>query len=159
MTGDRSLWPPGGHPALVFLVHLAFSLLGIALASLMAALVYVGAAALQGGKFFPLELQESFPAATPVTSLAALTAMFAVIPALLTRGAAQLVGWRSPWLYMAVAAAFAVAAYFEMVRVAPFFSVNPSLAMDVTAFAALGASCGLVFWLAAVRLPAGLARR
>ncbi|MDT3376722.1 hypothetical protein RNI52_05220 [Labrys neptuniae] len=73
MSEDRALQPPGDRPALVLLFHLAFSLLGIALASLMAALVYVSAAALQGGKFFPLELQESFPAATPVTSLAALT--------------------------------------------------------------------------------------
>ncbi|MFT4130099.1 hypothetical protein [Labrys sp. (in: a-proteobacteria)] len=159
MSEDRALQPPGDRPALVLLFHLAFSLLGIALASLMAALVYVSAAALQGGKFFPLELQESFPAATPVTSLAALTAMFAVIPALLTRGAAQLIGWRSPWLYMAAAAVFAVATYFEMARTAELLAEDPRLAMDATAFVALGAACGLVFWLVAVRLPAGLAKR
>lgn len=159
MTGDRSLWPPGDRPAIVFLVHLAFSLLGIALASLMAALVYVGAVAFQGGKFFPLDLQESFPATTPVKSLAVLTAIFAVIPALLARGVAQLIGWRSPWLYIAAAAIFAVAAYFEMVRTAKLLAEDPRLAMDATAFAALGATCGLMFWLVAVRLPAGLARR
>lgn len=85
--------------------------------------------------------------------------MFAVIPALLTRGAAQLIGWRSPWLYMAAAAVFAVAAYFEMARTAELLAEDPRLAMDATAFAALGATCGLVFWLMAVRLPAGLARR
>ncbi|WP_454811562.1 hypothetical protein [Labrys neptuniae] len=159
MTEDRTLWPPRDHPALVLLFHLAFSLLGIALASLMAALVYVGVAALQGGKLLPLNLQEAFPVETPVGTLAALTAMFGVIPALLVRGAVQLIGWRSPWLYIAAAAAFAIAAYFEIIRTAQILSEDPDLAMNATDFGILGASCGLVFWLVAVRLPTGLARR
>ena len=152
MTEDRTLWPPGDHPALVFLFHLVFSLLGIALASLMAASVYVGVAALQGENLLPLGPTPSFPVAT----LAVLTAMFAVFPALLTQGAAQLIGWRSPWSYIAAAGIFAVAAYFEMVRTAQILG-DPGPAMNATAFAALGASCGLVFWLVAVLLPAGLA--
>lgn len=152
MTEDRTLWPPGDHPALVFLFQLAFSLLGIALASLMAASVYVGVAALQGENPFPLGLAPP----CPITDLAVLTAMFAVFPALLTQGAAQLIGWRSAWPYIAAAGAFAVAAYFEMVRTAQILG-DPGPAMDATAFAALGASCGLVFWLVAVLLPASLA--
>ncbi|MGJ4858406.1 hypothetical protein ACN6KF_004403 [Labrys sp. La1] len=53
MTEDLTLWPPRDHPALVLLFYLAFSLLGIALASLMAALVHVGVAALQGESSSP----------------------------------------------------------------------------------------------------------
>lgn len=143
------------RPFLTFLLHLAFALLGIVLASLTAALVYLGVSAIRSSA--DLDGTGDYPAM--IGFLVYFTILLAGVPALLTRALMHVLGWRGPWPYMAAAAIVAaIASLYMMFGTEWIRNGNAELAGVALNFGLLGALCGLVFWLVAVRLPARLLR-
>ncbi|WP_448950105.1 hypothetical protein [Labrys neptuniae] len=136
-----------------FLAHLFFSLAGIVVASLVAALSYLGVMAVLAGH----GLEEAGDLVGLIGALTYLTMLVTAIPALSMRALAQIFGWRAPWSYMVAAAIIAAGCSANLIFGIGWL-MNPSLELAGVAlgFGTLGAFCGLVFWLIAVRLPARL---
>ncbi|MFC2250482.1 hypothetical protein ACETRX_12730 [Labrys portucalensis] len=156
MIADATPVAPKPRPVLSFLVHLAFCLIGIALASLTAALTYIGAIMVRSDT----GLGDAGDAPTLIGALAYMTVLLAGLPALLTRALMHLLGWRAPWPYMAAAAIVAaVGAVYLMFGTEWISNGNAELAGVALGFGLMGALCGLVFWLVAVWLPDHLLRR
>ncbi|MBP0579477.1 hypothetical protein J8I29_09175 [Labrys sp. LIt4] len=154
MMADATPAAPKPRPVLNFFVHLAFTIIGIGVASLTAALIYIGAMMVHSDT----SLGDAGDIPTLVGFLAYMTVLLAGLPALLTRALMHLLGWRAAWPYMAAAAIVAaVSSVYLMFGTEWISNVSPELAGVASGFGLMGALCGLVFWLVAVRLPAGLA--
>ena len=150
MIADATPVAPRPRPVLGFLVYLAFSLIGIALASLTAALTYIGAMMVRSDA----GLSDAGDVPTLIGALAYMTALLAGLPALLTRALMHLLGWQTPWPYMAAAAIVAaVGSVYLMFGTEWISNGSAELAGVALGFGLMGALCGLVFWLVAVRLP------
>ncbi|MGJ4858410.1 hypothetical protein ACN6KF_004407 [Labrys sp. La1] len=155
MIADATPVAPRPRPVLGFLVYLAFSLIGIALASLTAALTYIGAMMVRSDA----GLSDAGDVPTLIGALAYMTALLAGLPALLTRALMHLLGWQTPWPYMAAAAIVAaVGSVYLMFGTEWISNGSAELAGVALGFGLMGALCGLVFWLVAVRLPDRLLR-
>lgn len=156
MIADATPVAPKPRPVLSFLIHLAFSLIGIALASLTAALTYIGAMMVRSDT----GLADAGDVQALIGFLTYMTVLLAGLPALLTRTLLQLLGWQAPWLYMAAAAIVAaVSSVYLMFGTEWISNGSTELARVACGFGLMGALCGLVFWLVAVRLPARFLRQ
>lgn len=156
MIADATPVAPKLHPVLGFLVQFAFSLIGIGLASLTAALTYIGAMMVRSDT----GLSDAGDVPTLIGTLAYMTVLLAGLPALLTRALMYLLGWQAPWPYMAAAAIVAaVGSVYLMFGTEWISNGNAELAGVALGFGLMGALCGLVFWLVAVWLPDRLLSR